>query len=175
MPRFPLALSLAVVLSAVIAPVGIAAVDPAEWDAAVDAALAVDPTLDLPSNDPAIATAVGGGHPVGAFVEAFGFGATSGPAGVNGRMTLDLGFGNTLHADVVCLAVARLGDDRRVATIVGALEPNDVVQQPLMVFHVTDSGPGEPDMWHSQFSTLDPCIAFGSTTPIDGGIAINVP
>jgi hypothetical protein len=183
-PRFA-AVAFALVFALVMPAMASAAVDQAEWDAAVAALEQVDPTISPPANDPRTVNAVGGGRlPAtgnGFSFPTFGFGATIGQGGVNGQMTMNDGFGQTFSATVVCLAAASVPTGGAVARLVGELRPGSTTTLPTMLFSLTDSGlaGGEGDAWSVSFSPIPaamfPCIPEGSAQPIEGSIVINVP
>jgi len=115
----------------------------------VDAAQAVDPTLDAPPNDGAHDFAVGGGHQLG-FVGGpcndsdplcgnFGFSAHSGPAGENpqGHLSGQSKVGGTLRGDVVCLQV--LGN-QAFALLVETRTGDFIPQGEQFFLHVVDNG-----------------------------------
>jgi hypothetical protein len=157
-----------------------AAVDQVEWDGAVAALQEVDPTISPPANDPTTVNAVGGGRLEATSSVAFGLGATLGPGGLNGQMTLT-NLGQTLTAKVVCLAAAPLPTGGAIARIVGEIKPESMTIFPTLVFAVTDSGRpgGEGDAWSGNPSTVPasqlPCTPEGSAQPIEGSIVVNVP
>lgn len=183
MPRLPLLLALMLVLAALTPAAARPAVDPTDWDGAVAAARAIDPAIDPLPFDATVTSAAGGGRidlPNNGFAfPTFAFGARIGPAGLTGRMTVNLSSNQNLSATVVCLNAARIPGDGAIARLVGALEPNSMPGIATMVFDVTDGGPGgEGDAWTASFLTLTPemtsCTPIGSVTPIDGSIAVNV-
>jgi hypothetical protein len=177
-PRFA-AVAFALVFALVMPAMASAAVDQAEWDAAVAAAQQVDPSLSPPPNDPTLVNAVGGGRLETSANTTFGFGATLGPGGLNGQMTHNF-FGQTFSATLVCFEAAALEDGSTIATLIGELKPNSAMAQPLMVFNVTDGGQGaQGDAWSVGFIPEPPgplsCPPMPGTQAIDGAIAINVP
>jgi hypothetical protein len=152
-----------------------------EWADAVDAAEAVDPTLDAPALTGTDVSVVGGGKAnAGGSFPNFAFSASERSGVASGQMTVIGGFGNNVTADVVCIAAAVSPDGRGgTARLVGRLsEPQS--GNPTLVFDVTDSGlaGGDGDTWASAiFATPPeefPCIAPapGPDPIANGNIAI---
>jgi hypothetical protein len=173
MRRFLCFVSTAAAVSAAWAAGASASHDPLEWDLAV-AALGGVSTAAPPVNDPAVVTAVGGGR-LGPAPK-FGFGATLGPAGPRGTMTISEGVGTPVveSAQVFCLAAARLPGGGAVATILGEVDPPQFGVFPTMVFQVTDSGlpGGAGDEWSGALVLEPPELALFQCVPRPGGVPI---
>jgi hypothetical protein len=145
----------------------------------VDAAQAVDPTLDPPPNDGAHDFAVGGGHHLG-FVGGpcnasdplctiEGFSAHSGPTGENPQGHISVNGATLLRGDVICLQViANEAFIRAVETRTG----DDIPQGTEFLLHVVDNGnpaSGTPtDLIRNSFAPFisPPSAAFPCGTPI---------
>ncbi len=147
----------------------------------VDAAQAVDPTLDAPPNDGAHDFAVGGGHQLG-FVGGpcndtdplcryTGFSAHSDPNGANprGHLSSQAQVGGNLRGDVVCLQV--LGNQAFILLV--ETRTGDAVPQGGQFFlYVVDNGNPvngmSPDLMRISFDGFisPPTPAFPCGTPV---------
>ena len=148
------------------APTAAAADPPGEWNAAVAAMQSVDPTIPAPTWNPQQAMAVGGG--VAADAIHFAFSALDGPAGAQGRMTIEVGAPATIYqANVTCLAVQAFPFGGGIATILGT-STDPTTPFPLLVFLVTDSGDpsGAGDMWTGERTLAN---GFPCEPPQPGG------
>jgi len=155
-------------------PAASAALAPSDWDAAVTAAEAVDPLIGTSSLDQQAVQVVGGGKRLLIGFPAFAVSAKQDLTGARGEMTLILGSGNTVRADVVCVAAVVLQDGGGFARINGAVrEPGS--GSPTLTFFVTDSGQpgGAGDAWDTQFFMTppedQPCVASPGVDPIAAG------
>jgi hypothetical protein len=145
----------------------------------VDAAQAVDPTLDPPPNDGAHDFAVGGGHHLG-FVGGpcnasdplctmEGFSAHSGPNGENPQGHISVNGATLLRGDVICLQViANRAFIRAVETRTG----DDIPQGDEFLLDVVDNGNPvngtPPDLIRNSFGgfIIPPSVAFPCGSPV---------
>jgi hypothetical protein len=145
----------------------------------VDAAQAVDPTLDPPPNDGAHDVAVGGGHHLG-FVGGpcdasdpnctlEGFSAHSGPNGENPQGHISVNGATLLRGDVTCLQViSNEAFIRAVETRTG----DDIPQGTAFLLHVVDNGNPvngvPPDLIRNSFDGFinPPTTAFPCGSPV---------
>jgi hypothetical protein len=146
-----------------------------EWNSAVTALVAVDPSIEPPSLVPDTVQVVGGGKPILNASTAFAVSARQNATAVSGEMTLVAGFGTTYRARVVCVDAVVLPGGGGYARVNGALDEPAFGLYPTLVFFLTDSGQpgGEGDGWGNQFLAEPPaeapCVASPGVTPIAAG------
>ena len=168
----PLLAALLCALPFALAPaVGSAAVDPAEWEAAVAAAQDVDPTIEPLSPEAGSVTIVGGAKEVLGSAQTFAVSARQRLADVTGRMTLVVGSGTIFKASVVCIDAVTLPSGGGFAMVAGELDQPSGVNNAL-VFRITDSAQpgGEGDTWDQQTEQAVPqCVAAPGTQAVVAG------
>ena len=145
-----------------------------DWAAAVDAAHAVDPAIDAPPVETDV-RAVGGGDVLGAGSSGnFALSGFRRDGVVDGHLTLNVGFGTNLHADVVCIGAAVLADGTKLARVIGRLTEPEISAQSL-IFNISDTGlpGGEGDTWVGSLSPAAPeelpCAPTPGIDPIAHG------
>jgi hypothetical protein len=145
-----------------------------DWAAAVDAAQAVDPAIDPPPAETNV-RAVGGGDVLGAGSSGnFALSGFRRDDVVDGHLTLNVGFGTNLHADVVCIGAAVLADGTKLARLIGRLTEPEISAQSL-IFNISDTGlpGGEGDTWVGSLSPAAPeelpCAPTPGIDPIAHG------
>jgi hypothetical protein len=145
----------------------------------VDAAQAVDATLDPPPNDGAHDFAVGGGHHLG-FVGGpcndsdplctnEGFSAHSGPDGENPQGHISANGATLLRGDVICLQVI---DNEAFIRAVETRTGDSIQQGEEFLLHVVDNGNPvngtPPDLIRNSFGGFitPPSVAFPCGSPV---------
>jgi hypothetical protein len=169
-------LAVVLLIAAAIARAGI--LDLVTFSSGVDAAQAVDPTLDPPPNDGGHDFAVGGGHHLG-FVGGpcndsdplctnEGFSAHSGPNGENPQGHISVNGATLLRGDVICLQViSNQAFIRAVETRTG----DSIPQGEAFLLHVVDNGNPvngtPPDLIRNSFNgfILPPSVASPCGSP----------
>ena len=172
-----MALAVVLLIAAAIARAGI--LDLVTFSSGVDAAQAVDATLDPPPNDGAHDFAVGGGHHLG-FVGGpcddsdplctnEGFSAHSGPNGENPQGHISVNGATLLRGDVTCLQVI---GNRAFIRAVETRTGDDIPQGTPFLLDVVDNGNPvngtPPDLIRNSFDGFitPPSSAFPCGAPV---------